>query len=97
VPKLELSPMAKGDLADIRDYSAVHFGENVAYEYVRGFAEAFDRLIAFPKIGTVVPNVSGERRMLSHRSHYIFYRLIDDSVWIIRILHKARDAEAALN
>lgn len=97
VPTLELSPLAKEDLADIREYSVVQFGEDVADDYVRGFAEAFDRLIDFPKIGPVVPNVTGERRMLSHRSHYIFYRLNGDSIWIIRILHKARDAEATLN
>lgn len=97
MPTLELSPLAKEDLADILEYSINQFGEDVADDYIRGFAEAFDRLIDFPKIGPVVPNVTGERRMLSHRSHYIFYCLVGDTIWIIRIVHKARDAEPALN
>jgi toxin ParE1/3/4 len=95
--RLELTPRARADLADILDYSVVEFGEAVAIAYVEGFQDSFALLLQNPKIGPAVPDDIKGRRMFRHRSHFIYYRLDGKNLRILRVLHKARDARRLLN
>ncbi len=95
--KLELRAEARDDLDDILDYSVEMFGATVAEDYVAGFGEAFGLLLDHPRMGMELPEYPTAIRVLSHRSHRIYYELVDDTVIIARILHKARDARRLLN
>jgi toxin ParE1/3/4 len=95
--QLEISPEGIDDLAEILSYSVAEFGEVTAYEYMRGFYDAFDRLTANPRIGPVFEGTSEPVRSLSHRSHRIFYALTRETILIIRIIHKSRDAANLLH
>ena len=69
----------------------------MADAYLRGFNQAFTLLRGRPFIGPGRPE-SGERvRCLTHRRHRIFYQATDDGVFIIRIVHHARNAHRELN
>ena len=94
--RLELSRKAQADLDDIRDYSLAEFGAARAIAYVDAVEEAFRRILSFPGIGAVVPEVRPPVRSLACGQHRIFYAVEGDSVFVLRLLHKAMDVERHL-
>ncbi|MEA3001176.1 MAG: toxin ParE1/3/4 [Sphingomonadales bacterium] len=94
--RLELSRKAQADLDDIRDYSAAEFGVERAVAYLDALVSAFRRIVDFPEIGAVHPAVRPLTRSLGSRQHRIFYEIGGDRILIVRILHKAMDAERHL-
>jgi toxin ParE1/3/4 len=94
VKQLDIKATARAELAIIYDYSVAEFGLTVAETYLAGLRNAFERLLEFPFMGTIYPDVTPEVRVIFHRSHRVFYRIDGEVVLIIRILHKMRDARA---
>lgn len=94
VKRLDIKAAARAELAQIYEYSVAEFGPPVAEAYLFGLRQAFDRLLEFPFIGPVYPDVTPEIRVLLHWSHRIFYRIEDDTVLIVRVLNKRRDVRA---
>ncbi len=94
VKRLDIKAAARAELAQIYEYSVAEFGWQVAETYLLGLRHAFDRLLEFPFIGPVYPDVTPEIRVLLHRSHRIFYRIEGDMVLIVRVLNKRRDVRA---
>jgi toxin ParE1/3/4 len=96
VAKIRLSAAARSDLARIDDYSAEHFGDDVAADYLRGFGDVFEQLQRFPLAGQARPDYREGTRCKLHRSHRILYRVTDDVVFIQRILHHSQNVPAHL-
>ncbi|MBU6266821.1 MAG: type II toxin-antitoxin system RelE/ParE family toxin [Sphingomonadales bacterium] len=94
--RIRLSAAARSDLAAIDDYGAHHFGDEAAADYARGFREVFSLLRAYPLSGTPRPELRDGTRSKRHRSHLIFYRLAEDTVFVQRILHHSQDTSAHL-
>ena len=94
VKRLDIKATARAELAQIYDYSVAEFGPKVAEAYLTGLRNTFDRLLEFPFMGTIYPDVTPEVRVTIHRSHRVFYRIDGDEILIVRILHKMRDARA---
>lgn len=92
VKRLDIKATARAELAQIYDYSVAEFGPKVAEAYLTGLRNAFERLLEFPFMGTIYPDVTPEVRVILHRSHRVFYRIESDKVLVVRILHKMRDA-----
>ena len=82
---------AEADLVDIDEFSAARFGEKAGEAYMKGFERAFGKLSDFPLIGHTLPEVGADIGAMTHKSHRIFYRVRDDAVMVLRILHHARD------
>ncbi len=93
---LEFTAPADADLDEILTYSRLRFGEDVAAEYFFSLGEAFDLLSRHPLAGVAADDIRPGLRRFSHRRHRIFYRLVDDKVRILRILHHAMDVEEHL-
>jgi toxin ParE1/3/4 len=93
VADVRLRAAAETDLAAILDYSVETFGEAAGANYLRSFDRAFDLLRRHPKAGALRLDIEPPIRCLSHRSHRIFYDLDGQTVWIVRVLHHAMDAE----
>ncbi len=91
VKRLDIKAAARAELAQIYEFSVAEFGWQVAEAYMIGLRQAFDRLLEFPFLGPVYPDVTPEVRVFLHRSHRIFYRIEGDLVLIVRVLHKHRD------
>lgn len=87
---------ARSDLVAIRDYSLEQFGPEAADLYFLGFDEAFDLLSEHPLAGAAYPNLGTGMRCLTHRRHRLLYRVEEDVVLIVRIVHHAMDAQQAL-
>jgi toxin ParE1/3/4 len=94
--ELDLSPVARADLLDIRVYSVDKFGGEVADGYFLGFDAAFALLRDHPMTGVARSELGAGIRCLIHRRHRIFYYLDGDTVVIVRIVHHAMDARRAL-
>lgn len=94
---VRLRQAADADLAAILEYSVVTFGEAVAEDYLRSFERAFDLLRRHPEAGALRLDITPPVRCLPHRSHRIFYDIEGETVWVVRVLHHAMDAERWLS
>ncbi|HYI49685.1 MAG TPA: type II toxin-antitoxin system RelE/ParE family toxin [Allosphingosinicella sp.] len=91
-----LRAAADADFVDILDFSIARFGVSVGEDYIRSFEQPFALLRRHPKAGELRTDLKPPLRCLHHRQHRIFYDEEDDVVWIVRVLHRAMDAEALL-
>jgi toxin ParE1/3/4 len=96
VAEVRFSPGARADLAEIDNYGAEAFGDDVAAAYSRGFNDVWDRLERHPRMGIKQPALGRRVRSTSHRSHRIFYEVEGEVVLILRIFHHARDVKRNL-
>ena len=94
--QLEVSARARADLAEIREYGAAEFGRVTGDAYVLGFDKLFEQLMEFPNSGVAVPGDRRDRRMFRYRSHFVFYRVVPETLQIVRVLHAAQDAQRHL-
>lgn len=58
--------------------------------------EAEDRLADHPQLGRLRPELPGQLRSWSVAPFVIFYRVLEDQILVIRVLHGARDLGDAL-
>lgn len=53
------------------------------------FRRRTGQLVAHPRLGRP-GRAAGTRELVVHPSYLIIYELIDDTIWILRVLHTAR-------
>ncbi len=92
----ELSPEADQDLEEIFDYTERAFGFNQAVEYLSGFDGVFTKLVNNPKLGKEREEIREGLRSLLKEKHVVFYRILDNRIRIVRILHGSRDLRTFL-
>ncbi len=78
-------------MLDLHTKSTIRFGLDVADEYIEGINAALARLGEFPQSGPVFPGIRPPVRYLAYKRHRILYEFDGETVWIIRIIHHARD------
>lgn len=83
-----LARLARNDWAEIIDYTVDTWGEEQARRYNRGLTECLDRLAMTPRIGRRCDSIHLGYRRFEHEKHVIFYRIDDESIFVIRILHQ---------
>jgi toxin ParE1/3/4 len=93
---LELSREAQADLDAVRDYSLAEFGVERAIAYLHVIEAVFRRILDFPEIGPVHEEVHPAVRSVGCQQHRIFYEVEGEAIRILRVLHKAMDAERHL-
>lgn len=89
--EITFSRAASADLADVYALSAAQFGEDTADSYHGGLQAAVEQLAQFPQSGPVFPGIRPPVRYLAYKRHHIIYDYNGDTVWVIRIIHHARD------
>lgn len=87
----KLSIEADKDLEDIIDYTLEKFGEDQALLYASSFDIVFDQLSINPELGRERNEVREGLRSIGQEKHVIFYRIQEDYIRIVRILHGSRD------
>ena len=92
VTRIRLGEGAKDDLRDIRTYSKAQFGSAVAKAYLNGLDAVFAMLSQRPHVGALEEDLDTGIRGFAYRSHRIYYRVADDAIIVVRVLHHARDA-----
>jgi len=86
-----LSPEADNDIEDIFDYTEFEYGLKKAIEYTRQFHIVFIHLSKEPKLGRSRNEIKARLRSLTQNQHVIFYRILNDHIRIIRVLHSRSD------
>ena len=87
-----LREAAKADLKRIGAYTGQRWGRKQRNRYLTQIDAAFHQLADNPETGTRCDYIREGYRKFPVSSHLIFYKIgKDDSVEIIRVLHKSMD------
>lgn len=86
-----LSPEAENDLEEIFDYTFKEYGLDQAVYYHNSITDLIESLPVNPKIGKGRNEIREELYSIVHGKHIIFYRILPNRIWVIRILHGSRD------
>lgn len=94
---IRLSEAAQEDLIGIWLSTQDRWGEAQADSYLDDLDRALRALAEFPRKGAdYSPVMPGMRRLLVGK-HAAFYRIKDDHIRIVRVLHQSMDSAAHLN
>jgi len=91
-----LSPRAqadldKADLDKIWDDTAERWGVDHAEFYIRQIRQHIEAVAARPALGRACPQVRTGYYKYRSGSHFLFYRLIDGGIDVVRIVHERMD------
>ena len=93
--KLLITPRAKLDLLEIRDYIEIELlNKSAAENTIATITKRLRALIDFPMMGaslSSIIDIETDYRFLVCGKYNAFYRLDDETVYIIRILYGRRD------
>jgi len=89
-------PLAESDLEEIWRYTFKTWSMEQADRYHAGIVSAFEEIADGWRVG--LPSTVRQGYMKSRvGSHFIYYRIEDASVVVVRILHTKMDVERHLN
>ena len=86
-----ISPRAQGDLDEIWTYTTKRWGVDQAEIYIREIGKHIEAVAARPAMGRACPEIRDGYHRYRAASHVLFYRLIDDGIDVVRILHERMD------
>jgi toxin ParE1/3/4 len=87
-----LSPQAETDLEEIGDYIAQDSPAN-ARRFIEQLTQKFVVLARSPRIGRARPELKPDLRSFPYGAYLILYRIIEDGVEIVRVVHSARNLD----
>ncbi|WP_175921920.1 type II toxin-antitoxin system RelE/ParE family toxin [Burkholderia latens] len=93
--QLQLTPLAERDLEDIWRYTAEHWWLEQADHYHRDLVATMEALARGRKVGRACIVRDGYFRYAAS-SHVVFYREMDASFDVIRMMHERMDIERHL-
>jgi toxin ParE1/3/4 len=96
VPQVSRRPQAALDILDIWDYIAQD-NQDAADRWVDEISATFDLLATQPLMGRSRPDLADDLRSHPFRRYVIFYVPIEDGIDVVRVLHSARDVDAAFD
>jgi toxin ParE1/3/4 len=82
------TPEAEQDRIDVWDYIAAD-NPIAAVRMDELFSAAATRLVEHPKLGKA-GKITGTRELVVHESYRFIYEIIEDTVWILTLVHTAR-------
>ena len=88
------SPQALIDVEEIKDYIQSQFGEKAATKNIALIIHDIKLLEQFPMSGSGIwerYGIESDYRYIYANKNYVFYRIEDDQIKIIRVLDARRD------
>ena len=92
--RLEYSPDAAQKLRNIKYDVTINFGADVAKRVMTNMTKALRRLQKFEKSGISVEKslgVSCDYLMVYIEHNYVFYKITEESIYVINIFHERED------
>ena len=86
--RYRLTPTADQDLAQIWRHTNEIWGRSQADKYLQLLEKGFVMLLHHPKLGRTRDEIRRGYRSLPIENHVIFYRIGDNDIEIVRILHQ---------
>jgi toxin ParE1/3/4 len=93
----EISKKAVSDLDEIWLYTVEKWSVDQANRYYNLIFEEIRYICKKPDSGKAIEHIRPGYQMSKVKSHFIFYRVINNMVQVIRILHERMDIENRLN
>lgn len=90
--KLEFTQDANADLDGIWTYSLGVWGAVTAADYLDRIADSTEALARGDLSGRAADAVRPGLRRLVVGSHVIWFRIVEDTLTVVRVLHQSRDA-----
>lgn len=87
-----LAPDARIDVSDILLYSEQQWGSQQRNKYRSDLLRCFDALRDHPHLGIARDDLGAGLRERRVEHHVVFYRILDEVIEIVRILHERMDA-----
>lgn len=88
---IQLTEEAAKDIENMLEHSVAEFGLQQTEEYYNSLKKCLVLLDENPAMGTLATDLLPAYRRFTHISHVIFYRIIEQDILIVRILHKRMD------
>jgi toxin ParE1/3/4 len=86
-----LSKEADLDLEDIFDYTDNAHSFNQAVSYLSDLDSVFESLVIHPEIGRQRDEIKTGLYSISEQEHVVFYRILENHIRIVRVLHGSKD------
>jgi toxin ParE1/3/4 len=96
-PSVTLKPAARRDFRSILAYTTSQWGTTQRDEYRAAMNRALETLGANPEIGKAREDLSPGLRSYPVEHHVICYRIVRNTVRVLRILHEKMDAARYLD
>ena len=91
--QLKLTPKARADLDAIWDYTVQQWNVEQAEAYLASLGKTMQLLADNPGLGTRIDYVKSGYRKFPAASQMLIYRVISNTIEIVRVLHKSVDVE----
>lgn len=91
-----LSKKSQEDIESIYEYGNYKFGKEVAIKYLIELNFCFENLSENPKMGKARDEIKQGLYSFPFVSHVIFYRILQNHIRIVRVLHGSRDLQKIL-
>ncbi|WP_235006797.1 type II toxin-antitoxin system RelE/ParE family toxin [Calothrix rhizosoleniae] len=101
--RLIVKDQATQDLRQLANYILVNGNKDIAVKFLSAAEITFEQLVKTPGMGKVTQLVVSrlgeirQWRIKDFKEYFIFYRIADANVEILRVLHGARDLADILN
>ena len=89
--KYRLTPEAELDLRGIWSYTRDTWGQQKANDYLRQIKTCLDVLCGHPEMGRLRNEIRTGYRSMVQAQHVVFYRINDEQLEVVRILHHRMD------
>lgn len=86
-----LSQQSQEDIETIYEFGLHQFGTSQALDYLIELRDHFELLATNPEIGKRRNEIKHGLYSLPYASHIIFYRILENQIRIVRVLHGSRD------
>ncbi len=83
-----VSPEADEDLRAILTFGFDRWDVDTTVAYVAALTVTIQRLSAFPQLGRTMPEMPDRFRVMRSGRHRVFYRIDDEQILIVRVLHE---------
>lgn len=90
--EFRFSPAAQADLDGIFDYSVRQWGVDQALRYTQELVDLCTALAQAPTLATDCGHIRSDYRRGAAGRHFIYFRVEDYGIAVIRILHQHMDA-----
>ncbi len=92
--RLDLAKDAERDVRGILRFTRTAWGERQRAVYAQQIADALEQLTRFPDLGERRDQISAGLRARPVEQHVIYYRITDQAIMVLRVLHVRMDVAA---
>ena len=89
--RLELSAQASRDIERLHRDGVARFGTRTAADYIKGLLDLLDLIGRNPMMARDRMEFHPPARLIRYKSHVVFYRIADERIKIVRVLHGRQD------